>query len=67
MKIIDRETMVRAEEMAFSQGISYLRLMENAGTAAARFIRETVDTKNKNVVVVCGVGNNGGDGFVIAR
>lgn len=67
MKIIDRETMIKAEEMAFASGISYSRLMENAGTAAARFIRETVEVQNKNVVVVCGVGNNGGDGFVIAR
>lgn len=67
MKIIDRETMIQAEEMAFASGISYLRLMENAGTAVARFIRENVDVQNKKVVVVCGKGNNGGDGFVIAR
>ncbi|MBR6572187.1 MAG: NAD(P)H-hydrate dehydratase [Clostridia bacterium] len=67
MKIIDRQTMLQAEEMAFASGISYLRLMENAGVAVARVIRETVDVKNKNAVVVCGAGNNGGDGFVVAR
>ncbi len=67
MKIINRDTMIQAEEMAFASGISYSRLMENAGTAVARFIRETVDVKGKNVVVVCGGGNNGGDGFVVAR
>ena len=67
MKIINREAMLKAEEMAFASGISYSRLMENAGAATARFIRETVDVKNKNVVVVCGGGNNGGDGLVVAR
>ena len=67
MKIIDRSTMIKAEEMAFAKGISYSRLMENAGTATARFIRETVDVKDKKIVVVCGSGNNGGDGFVVAR
>ncbi len=67
MKIIDRQTMKTAEEMAFSSGISYLRLMENAGTAVARFIRETLPISERQVVVVCGQGNNGGDGFVAAR
>ena len=67
MKIIDRQTMKTAEDLAFKSGISYLRLMENAGTATARFIRETLPISEKSVVVVCGQGNNGGDGFVVAR
>ena len=67
MKIIDRQTMKNAEELAYKSGISYLRLMENAGTATARFIRETLPVNQKSVVVVCGQGNNGGDGFVAAR
>lgn len=41
-------------------------LMENAGTNCSRIIEEKFG-KNKKVVVLCGSGNNGGDGFVIAR
>jgi ADP-dependent NAD(P)H-hydrate dehydratase / NAD(P)H-hydrate epimerase len=49
-------------------GISGARLMENAGTGAARLIaREFAPIRNARVVVLCGKGNNGGDGFVVAR
>jgi len=44
------------------------RLMDNAGTAAAALIaRWLAPIRGKAVVVVCGKGNNGGDGFVVAR
>src|SRR5580704_10235628 len=44
------------------------RLMDNAGTAAAtRIARWLAPIRAKRVVVVCGKGNNGGDGFVVAR
>lgn len=43
-------------------------LMENAGHAVARAGAEFVDGWNgKDAVILCGKGNNGGDGFVIAR
>ncbi|MBP3705280.1 MAG: NAD(P)H-hydrate dehydratase, partial [Clostridia bacterium] len=47
--------------------VSMETLMENAGTACAQFILEKTDVENKTVVILCGKGNNGGDGFVIAR
>ncbi len=67
MKIITKETMKNAEAAAAQSGISYLRLMENAGCAVARIIRQTVSPDGKTAAVLCGCGNNGGDGFVIAR
>ncbi len=47
-------------------GISLLQLMENAGRSVAQ---ETIIRfqKNKKAVVFCGLGGNGGDGFVAAR
>lgn len=47
-------------------GMLGLVLMENAGRGAADFIADLVNDKAK-IVVVCGAGNNGGDGLVIAR
>ena len=41
--------------------------MENAGSAAARVIRSRYEVQGKAVTVLCGSGNNGGDGFVVAR
>ena len=43
-------------------------LMENAGANAARWILDHLQNHHHpNVVIFCGAGNNGGDGFVIAR
>ena len=43
-------------------------LMENAGIAAVKSLKEVCGSlKGKRVAVFCGKGNNGGDGFVIAR
>jgi ADP-dependent NAD(P)H-hydrate dehydratase / NAD(P)H-hydrate epimerase len=49
-------------------GIPGPRLMDNAGTGAARLIaREFAPIRRRRVLVLCGKGNNGGDGFVVAR
>jgi len=49
-------------------GIPGVVLMENAGRGAAEFIYTTLSAvAGRRVVILCGPGNNGGDGFVIAR
>ena len=49
-------------------GIPPQLLMENAGKSVAENIAQEYPSSDfKNVVVVCGTGNNGGDGFVAAR
>jgi len=49
-------------------GVPGIVLMENAGRSCAQFIIETLSKiKKPKVSIFCGTGNNGGDGFVIAR
>jgi len=48
-------------------GIVEALLMENAALATHSVILETCGIIGKNFIIVCGIGNNGGDGFAIAR
>lgn len=67
MEIRTATEMREIERLADLGGLSYLRMMENAGSAAAVAIRQKVPVQDNNIVVFCGSGNNGGDGFVVAR
>ncbi len=61
MREVDRLTSSR-------EGIPSAALMENAGESVARFIQARFpEFKKRRIVVLCGKGNNGGDGFVAAR
>ncbi|WP_176591073.1 NAD(P)H-hydrate dehydratase [Sphingobium sp. EM0848] len=54
-----------AEQAVFATGVPEYELMERAGAAAAEFIWRA--GAKRDLLVLCGPGNNGGDGFVIAR
>jgi len=60
MQLLDRVTIEK-------YGISGKILMENAGRCCVESIRDNYSISEKNILILCGPGNNGGDGFVIAR
>lgn len=67
MKILTSEQMKYAEKMAVEQSESYFSLMKTAGFKCFKKIKKIVSDKQKKITVLCGCGNNGGDGFIIAK
>ena len=70
MKIFDCKKMREIEAKANEAGYSYLSMMENAGKNCSKYIIKILKNKkltNCKVCILCGKGNNGGDGLVIAR
>ena len=63
--------MAGADKRAQAMGVPGQRLMEHAGAAVAaavKAIAEATDRWAKGpILILCGPGNNGGDGFVAAR
>jgi NAD(P)H-hydrate epimerase len=64
-ELLTTEEMYRADRAAIDGGVAGAWLMENAGRAIARAIRERWSPRT--VCILAGPGNNGGDGFVVAR
>ena len=73
LPILTAEEMSRADRDAVELlHTDESRLMELAGREASRIIRESFDANNEGLdgssfLIVCGKGNNGGDGFILAR
>lgn len=68
MKIATVEQMRRMDKRAIEElGIPELVLMENAGLAAYYLVLSEIGIEDRSFVALCGMGNNGGDGLVVAR
>ncbi|MGH9808148.1 MAG: NAD(P)H-hydrate epimerase, partial [Terriglobia bacterium] len=66
LEILTAEEMGRADRLAIDGGVRGATLMENAGRAVADEVARRYPDAG-TVTVLCGPGNNGGDGFVAAR
>src|SRR6266851_4603515 len=69
-KVLTAEQMREVDRLTTERyGIPSILLMENAAHAVARVITEKLggSVKGKSILILCGKGNNGGDGAAIAR
>ena len=69
MRVLNSSQMREADRRTIEEiGIPSLVLMENAGRQVVAAIEAIhTDLAERQVAVLCGRGNNGGDGFVVAR
>lgn len=68
MKVLTAAQMRAVDRRTIEGGIPGLILMENAGSRVVEFLLETFAPLTRHrVVILCGKGNNGGDGMVVAR
>jgi NAD(P)H-hydrate epimerase len=68
MKVLTAAQMREVDRRTMELGIPGLVLMENAGQRVVEFLeREFAPLAEHRVVILCGKGNNGGDGLVVAR
>ncbi len=65
-ELLTTEEMAQADRLAMEGGIAGETLMENAGRAVAEAVLSHFPGRDR-ILVLCGPGNNGGDGFVAAR
>jgi ADP-dependent NAD(P)H-hydrate dehydratase / NAD(P)H-hydrate epimerase len=68
VKVLTAAQMRDVDRRTAELGIPSIILMENAGQRVVEFLeREYAPLAKQRIVVVCGKGNNGGDGLVVAR
>ncbi len=66
-ELLANAEMARADRLTIEAGTPGIALMERAGVAVADAAAEVAGAPPSRVAVLCGPGNNGGDGFVAAR
>ncbi|MGA9823623.1 MAG: NAD(P)H-hydrate epimerase, partial [Methylocystis sp.] len=68
IEILTTSQMARADSLAIAGGVPGMALMENAAAAITRTTNQILQkSSGRRVLVLCGPGNNGGDGYVAAR
>jgi len=69
MKILTASEMQRIDRLTTERyGVPSLTLMENAGRGVVEFlVARLAPLAQHRIVILCGKGNNGGDGLVVAR
>ena len=66
MKVVTPKEMAAMDHNAIQAGTPSLELMERAGKACTEIIKKSIN-KESQITILCGPGNNGGDGLVIGR
>jgi len=68
MRVLTAAEMRDVDQRTIEMGIPGIVLMENAGNRVVEFLeRRFAPLATQRIAILCGKGNNGGDGFVIAR
>ncbi len=67
MKVLSAAQMREVDRRTIELGIPGLVLMENAGHRVVEFLQREFALADQRVAILCGKGNNGGDGMVVAR
>jgi len=68
MKVLTSEQMREVDRLTIEDGVPSIALMENAAhRVAEEMVREFDPIDRQNIVILCGKGNNGGDGLALAR
>lgn len=68
MKVLSANQIYQSDQATIlNEQISSIDLMERAGEACFEWICNYIENKNQKIQIFCGLGNNGGDGLVIAR
>ena len=66
VELITPAQMSLADRLTIASGIPGIKLMENAGLAVAGSVQSEFPDA-ENILILCGTGNNGGDGFIVAQ
>ena len=68
MKVLTAEEMREVDRRTIEAGIPGLLLMENAAHRVVEFLQERfAPLASQRIAILCGKGNNGGDGLAVAR